>query len=249
MAASGLGFGTRGSLLRRAATPLAAFVGVVVAGTAGFVVLGGVGLVEAVFWLVDPTSLELHFRDHGGPETTAKAFAVAVRVALVVTGLWIGESVLTAAFGGQIRGELRRVGNQRAIADLSDHVVVCGYGMFGRTIAAGLQAAGEDVVVVERDEAEYRRVLDDDIRAVNGDARREDVLRTAGVDRARTVVAAIDDSNANIQIALVADGFEADPTVVVRVGDELYEPLARRAGADYVTIPEVTTGERVLELL
>jgi voltage-gated potassium channel len=249
VAESGLGPGTRRSVLRRAATPLVAFAGVALGGIAGFAALGGVGLVEATFWLVDLTSVELHFQEHAGPETLAKAFAVAVRVGLVVTGLWIGESVLTAAFGGQIRGELRRVQNQRAIDDLSGHVVVCGYGMFGRTIATGLAAAGRDVVVVERDDAEHRRVLDDDLPGVQGDARREDVLVRAGVGRARTLVAAIDDSNANIQIALVASGISTDLDVVVRIGDEMYEEVARRAGADHVTIPEVASGQRVLDLL
>jgi Trk K+ transport system NAD-binding subunit len=38
-------------------------------------------------------------------------------------------------------------------------------------------------------------------------------------------------------------------TLVVRVGDEMYESLARRAGADEVVIPEVVSGEQVIESL
>jgi len=37
--------------------------------------------------------------------------------------------------------------------------------------------------------------------------------------------------------------------VIVRVGDEMYESLARRAGADEVVIPEVASGERLTEEL
>jgi voltage-gated potassium channel len=35
--------------------------------------------------------------------------------------------------------------------------------------------------------------------------------------------------------------------MVVRVGDEMYESLARRAGADEVVIPEVLTGESITD--
>ncbi|AXG11077.1 hypothetical protein DU484_15135 [Haloplanus rubicundus] len=71
--------------------------------------------------------------------------------------------------------------------------------------------------------------------------------RDAGIDRADTLVAAIDDSNVNVQIALLATQLAPDLTVIVRVGDETYESVARHAGADDVMIPEVSGGERVSE--
>jgi Trk K+ transport system NAD-binding subunit len=106
------------------------------------------------------------------------------------------------------------------------------------------------VVVVESDEGQYERAIDtDDVLAVNADARREETLTEAGVRRADTVVAAIDDSNVNIQIAIAASQLAPEVTLVVRVGDEMYESLARRAGADEVIIPEVVSGQQVIESL
>jgi voltage-gated potassium channel len=237
-------------VVRQAVRPAAAFLGVVVGGVAGFAVLGGVGPVQATFWLVDLTSVELHFRSHAGPEQATKVFAVLVRAGMVVAGLWFGESVVTAAFGSQIREELRRVRTKRTIDDIEDHVIVCGYGMFGRTVAEDLRAAGRTVVAVERDEQEFERVpAADDLLGVQGDARREETLRAAGVDRADALVAAIDDGNANIQIAIVASQLAPELTIVVRVGEETYETLARRAGADAVVIPEVASGRQVLDRL
>jgi hypothetical protein len=236
-------------LVRRAVRPIGAFAGVVVAGVVGFTLLADVGVVEALFWLVDPTSIELHFGEHSGPERLVKAYAVVVLSGLVLAGLWTGETVLAATFGGQISEELERMQNDRAIADLDDHVVICGYGMFGRTIADSL-GRERDVVVVETDDQQYERALDaEGVLAVNADARREETLTEAGVRRADTVVAAIDDSNVNIQIAIAASQLAPEVTLVVRVGDEMYESLARRAGADEVVIPEVVSGEQVIESL
>ncbi|MFB6280679.1 MAG: NAD-binding protein, partial [Haloferacaceae archaeon] len=63
------------------------------------------------------------------------------------------------------------------------------------------------------------------------------------------VVAAIDDSNANIQIGVATSQIAPDANLVVRVGDEMYASTARRVGADSVVIPEVVSGTRVVEEL
>lgn len=239
----------RGSILRGSAYPVASFVAVVALGVGGFIALADVGLVDAAFWLVDPTSIELHFEEHDRPtaERYAKALSVLTRSFLVITGAWIAESVFSTAFGGQIREELRKVQMKNEIQDLTDHVVVCGYGMFGRTVADRLSKKGEPVVVVESDTDEYERALDDGHLAVNGDARREEVLKEAGAERAKRVIGAVDDSNVNIQTAVVVSQMSPECRILVRVGDEMYESLARRAGADRVVIPEVMTGETVTE--
>ena len=131
--------------------------------------------------------------------------------------------------------------------DTEDHVIVCGYGMFGRTVARRLAEADREVVVVESDEDESERAQRDGHLVVTGDARREAVLREAGIERARTTVAAVDDSNVNIQVAIAAGQLAPAVHPFVRVGDEMYESLARRAGADDVIIPEVMSGRTIAD--
>lgn len=241
----------RHDILRRALVPLAAFLGVVTSGFVGFMALGEVGPVEAAFWLIDPTSIELHFANHPetGDEALTKLFAVAVSALMVVTGVWIAESVLSAAFGGTFRRELKKVQIKNQIDDLEDHVVVCGYGMFGETVAGKLAERGDDVVVVEIEETDYERAIEDGHLALNADGRREEALHDAGVERARSVVAAVDNSHTNIETSIVVSQLSPDGRMVVRVGDRMHESLARRAGADEVVIPEVMTGESVTDIL
>ncbi|SDD19697.1 voltage-gated potassium channel [Natrinema hispanicum] len=229
--------------------PIGCFTAVVVAGIVGFSVLGGVGLLEATFWLVDLTSIELHFQEHAGAERATKAYAIVVTAGLVLSGLWIGETVVTETFGGRIPTEVSRATMQRRIDDSDEHVIVCGYGMFGRTIANRLAEAGRTVVVIEHDEDTAERVRADGHLLVEGDARQEQTLRAAGVERATKLVAAIDDSNVNIQIAVVSGTATDAPEIIVRVGEEMYESVAKEAGADAVIIPEVVSGERVTRLL
>jgi voltage-gated potassium channel len=231
-------------ILRRVLRPILAFCAVAVTGMSGFVLLADVSVIDAAFWLVDPTSVELHFQSHGGPEQATKALSIAVSAGLVLTGIWIGETAVTAAFGGQVTEELKRMHTKREIEELSGHIVICGYGMFGRTVAAQLRETGHEVVIVEFDQTEFESIEDDEL-AIKGDARNEQILMDANVANADAVVAAIDDSNVNIQIAITASQLAPDLRVVVRVGDEMYESVARRAGADEVVIPEVLSGETV----
>ena len=232
-------------LIRHLARPLLAFLGVVLAGVVGFITLADVGVVDATFWLLDPTSIELHFAAHEGPETLTKAFAVVVLAGLVVSGLWIGETFISAAFGGQLSREFTHMQIERAVDDLDDHVIVCGYGTFGKTIVSALDDEDRDVVVVEIDETQFEAAIDDDVLAIQGDARNEGVLAEAGLERAGSVVGAVDDANVNIQTVLAAGQLAPTVRLVVRVGDETDATLARRAGADEVVIPEVLSGKQV----
>lgn len=225
--------------------PVVAFAAIVAAGVIGFSTVDGVGIVGALFWLLDPTSIELHFQHHDGPVTLIKAYAIVVISGLIVAGLWIGETLFSAAFGGQIQEEFKHMQIERDIKELEDHVIICGYGTFGKTIATRLRDADRKVVVVEQQDVQYRRAIDDSGLAVNGDACREETLIDAGIKRADTVIGAIDDSNANIQIAIAASQLAPTVTIVVRAGDQRDEALARRAGADEVVIPEIVSGEQV----
>jgi len=235
--------------LRRALPPVGSLVAVVLASIGGFVLLADVGPIEAAYWLISPANIGIHFREHAGPETIVKAFAVTSRVALVVASLWIGQTVVAALFGGQITEELKRVQQERTIANLENHTVVCGYGMFGRTVVEQLEAVGRDIVVIEREQDVVVRAERDGHLVVDGDAIREAVQRRAAVDTAETIVAGIDDTNANIQIAIVARELAPRAELIVRIGDGEYEQLARRAGADTVVIPEIMSGKDVAEEL
>lgn len=238
----------QGLLVRRALGPLAALVTVLLAGVGGFMTLAAVPPVEALFWLVDLTSVELYILEHpDAPATLLRGYGIATTLGLLVASVWLGETVLTTAFGDSIKEELRRVSTKRRIADIEGHVVVCGYGTFGSTLADGLLTDGREVVVVESDPGQLESVPPDAL-SVEGDVRREEVLREAGVERADTVVAAIDDSNVNVQTTITASELAPDDArIVVRVGDESYIDMAQRAGADRVVVPEVESASKLTQ--
>jgi len=53
------------------------------------------------------------------------------------------------------------VRTKRQLDELSDHAIVCGYGIFGRIIANTLANAGNAVVAIERDEHNVDHIEND----------------------------------------------------------------------------------------
>lgn len=135
---------------------------------------------------------------------------------------------------------------QRQIDGLSDHVVVCGWGRVGRAIAARLGGADTTVVVVERDPA---RIATVNGQYVLGDATDEAVLRAAGIDRARALVAALNTDPDNLYVTLTARSLQPDLFIVARARVEAAESKLLQAGADRVVNPQQIGGARMAALV
>ncbi|MEV1286270.1 RyR domain-containing protein [Micromonospora sp. NPDC049679] len=99
--------------------------------------------------------------------------------------------------------ELRRIRIRRA----RGHVIVCGDGLVAATLSRRLRGAGHRVVSVPSDAV----TTEPGPLRVPGAARDPDVLRTAGIARARALYACTDDSPTNTAIALAATRHGADP--------------------------------------
>lgn len=114
----------------------------------------------------------------------------------------------------------RREGWQNALAStFSDHIVVSGIGRVGYRVVLQLLDAGHEVVAVEIDWASefVPTLLRLKVPVIAGDGRDPDVLRQAGLGRARGLIATIDDDLKNIEIALTARRRRASLPTVLRI--------------------------------
>jgi voltage-gated potassium channel len=75
--------------------------------------------------------------------------------------------------------------NDVGIEKVRDHFIVCGYGQVGRTVVDQLKRLEIPMVLIETNDGLYRELLKEGVLVIQGDAKRHDVLLTAGIDRAR----------------------------------------------------------------
>ena len=177
----------------------------------------------------------------------------AITITLIITGctgmMFLTGALIqliTASQFRQIFG-VRRM--QKDIDKLSGHVIICGFGRIGQMLARELKAGKSAFVVLER--GGERRSASNDLGylTLQGDATDEEVLKLAGIARARALATVLPDDAANVFITLSARSLNKDLTIIARGEVPTTESKLIQAGADRVVLPTRIGAERMAEML
>jgi uncharacterized UPF0146 family protein len=123
---------------------------------------------------------------------------------VVVVALTMMATPFLATLGRRVERQVERhtVAELEARADeaeeLTNHVVIAGYGRVGAAVAAQLKAAGADFIAVDLDPHRINEARAAGLPVYFGDATRPEILEAVHVERARALVVAVD----NPQVAL-----------------------------------------------
>ncbi len=213
---------------------------VIVAGTIGYIVLG-FGVLDALFQTVT-TITTVGFREVRPLYTAGKIFTIVLILAGVGTALYAFGVIIETLVEGHLRRDIERRRMERSIARMTGHTIVCGWGRVGRAVADYLAGQGIDVVVVDHDPERLAGVPH---ATIVGDVTDDEVLRTAGLMRAKALVTAINTDAENVYVTLSARALRPDLVIVARARTEESEPKLLRAGATRVVNPQRIGGHRI----
>lgn len=132
---------------------------------------------------------------------------------------------------------------EKRLARLRDHFIVCGYGRLGSNVASDLENMKQEVVVIDKDAEKTRQIKRPYIIPLVGDALRDDTLRTAGISRARGLIATFSEDTNNVYVVLEARDLRQDLEIVSTASNQ---DAARRlylAGATRVVSPNLVGAE------
>ena len=127
-----------------------------------------------------------------------------------------------------LAGEARRNGVEELSEPQSGPVIIAGFGRYGQIVGRMLFANGIAPTVLDHDAEAIEALRKFGWRVHYGDASRLDLMRTAGADKARVIVVAIDDIEQSVDCAkMIRENFP-DVTIVARARNvqhyyELYE--------------------------
>ncbi|TKX71416.1 cation:proton antiporter [Halorubrum sp. SP9] len=199
--------------------------------------VGGVIVAAAVILVIRPldvfvstrgtdfTSSERLFVSFVGPRgiipaSVATLFAVELQNAgeSEAATLLVGTVFLVIFSTVALQGGLaRRIAEYLDVIPM--RVLIIGSGRVGREVAARLESRGENVVVIENDETAVERARSEGLTVRIGDGTDVDALRSAGIENAKTVVAATGSDEVNLFIGQqAATNFDVEQ-VICRAND------------------------------
>lgn len=219
---------------------------IVFAGTLWYWLLEDFGFLDGLFMAVT-TITTVGYREVHPLDTSGRLFTMVYLLGGVGVVFYTAVAFVEAAVAGDIAEALGGRRLSRKVGRMQDHIVLCGFGRVGEEIARQLRTrkGRPQLVVIDKDPERREPALALGGLAVVGDATEEDVLRAAGVERARVLIAAADSDTQNTFVTLTARALNPRLTIIARAGSEPAEARLRTAGANRIISPYRIAGRRI----
>lgn len=230
------------------ATASVALLALVVFGTAGYKMIEGWEWFEC-FYMTIITLATIGYKEPDGISIYGRYWTAALIVGGVGTVGYAVSVLAQSAVQGELLSTWERRRVQERMKRLENHFIICGYGRVGKLVAEGLASEGVEFVIVELDRMRVDALPEKDWYVVLGDATHEDVLRRAGIEHARGLVAALATDPENVFVCLTARDISESLMIVARVNNETAVAKMRKAGANKIISPLATGAHQILQAL
>lgn len=208
---------------------------VIALGTTGYTLVEGWTAFDALYMTVI-TIGSVGFAEVHPLTTAGRGFTIA----LILVGLGTMAYGLGAVTAFWVEGDVLNLWEKRRmarrIADLREHVIICGGGKTGQLVAMEMLKTRTPLVCIEIDPTREPslRALGPDALCIVGDATDERVLREAQVEEARGLVACLTADRDNLFVVLTAREMNPRLRIVSRLATEDARRKLLKAGADAV---------------
>ncbi len=246
---------------RRMIIPLVLLVLSYVAGTIGFYVLGFYGesmqIIPKAWSLMDcafMTAISLTTVGYGdilGIYDNKFILAEVYTIVLLFVGMGIVLYVVSEATSFFVEGHLHRIVERRRTLKsanaLENHIILCGLGDTGSSTLAELITVSQGFIAIDDSEESCERVAQRHPGALilRGNAWEEEILRQAGIERARGLIACLSDDRDNVLLTITARVMNPNLKIVARAKSLAAEAKLKAAGAERVVTPTFTGGLRL----
>ncbi|MBB1485270.1 cation:proton antiporter [Oceanospirillum sp. D5] len=132
-----------------------------------------------------------------------------------------------------------------ATSELEGHIIVCGFGRVGQTVARFMKKENLPLLALDNDPIRVQEAAGGGENIFYGDSSSRKVLEATGVSRARLIVVTVNEYEQSLAIIRAIRDLNQQVPVVVRTRDDSHLEDLKRAGATEV-IPEALEGSLML---
>ncbi len=222
------------------------FIGVAAVGTIGYNQLENWAVEEALYATII-TMTTIGYGDFSPSTPLGRLFTIFLSLFAIGIGGFAISSLATFIIEGNFQRFFKGNRVDKQIVQLDDHYIVCGAGRMGQQVAIEFDRSKHPFVVIEKS-AEVLEALSREVNApyIQGDATEDEVLRLAGVERAKGLIAALNDDKSNVFIVLSSRSLNPDIRIISRVDADKNRKKLEKAGVDLVISPNEVSGRRMV---
>jgi voltage-gated potassium channel len=209
---------------------------IIFCGTVGYMVIEGWNLLDALYMTIITIST-VGYQEVHPVSQTGRMFTVGLVFFGVGFTLYVAGAVVQFMVEGRIRSILGRRRLEKQIKKLQGQYIICGYGRIGRVLCRKLGNKSLKLVVIERDDEMIPKLDADGVLYVSGEATDENILKQAGIERAKGLVAALATDTDNVFLTLTARQLNPDLHILARASNNAVKSKLIAAGANQVESP------------
>lgn len=220
---------------------------VVMAAIVGYRVAGWSWL-DATYMVVVTVST-VGYREIGTMTPGLKLFTIVVIIVGMSVAAYTAGGLVQLLAEGVLERTLGLVRMTRDIKRLKDHVIICGLGRMGRLLSRDLSLQGKAFVVIDADADRIAEAGNIGWLAVHGDATEEEVLLSAGIEHARSLVTTLPSDAANVFITLTSRNLNQALQIISRSELASTSKKLHQAGATRVVMPAAIGAQRISAMI
>ena len=158
-------------------------------------------------------------------------------IAIFIGGAII-EGQTRLIFGG-IKGGLVRMRKEK------NHTIVCGYGKLGKYVCSVLKEKKQRYLIIEKNVEKCTGLVTAGESILQGDALDPNVLKKAGIEKAKGLIATLGEDSDNIYLIMSAVEHNPHLHLAAKAEDEHAVDRLHKVGAKIVVLPQVVGGRQL----
>ena len=220
---------------------------IIVYGVAGYMLIDRWNLLDSFYMVIITISTVGYGEIH--PQSVAGRIFTSTLIVTGVATMLYGFGVFAETLADNALGNYRRERQlERSLNQLRDHFILCGYGRIGTEIVTEFEDHKVPYAVIDQTEEAVGRLRAEGRLHIEGDASSEELLKRAGIERARGLISAVDSDERAVYIVLAARALKPDLYIIARAGRPESIRRLELAGATRTISPYQMAGHRIAEL-
>ena len=225
---------------------IAALILVVIFGTTGYMFLENMSALDALYMTIISMTTT-GFREVQPLSNASRLLTMGIIIVGISLLGFVAAQVAELIF--QVRF-FRRYKMLKKIEGLKDHCIICGYGRMGKKIGEELSEHHVPFVIIEIKGEEHNILEESSYPFIYGDSTVDEDLISAGIERARFLIAVTSDDASNVYTVLSARTLNSKLHIVARaVGEDSCSKLEKAGANRTVAAIEIGASRIASELL